>query len=395
MIGRSEPHGQLPSHRMNVFDDFERTDLDFAAYGEGNFSFLNRSTQPKFADARQIIENWFSHYPTHGQAELASRFRDKNTPQSFDSAFFELFLHEFFVRGGFRVEVHPQSSRSSRRPDFLITTPSDRRVYLEAIVATGVSKDEKATQSRIDSLYNALNQVVSPDFFIIVQHYNFEPTTPIPVSRVRKEVQRWIDGLDYEQVMALPKSDSFDDLPNYFVEHDEMTANLVAFPKKREARGLPDVPAVGGSSGAAFWDRAHEDIRSAVKKKRASRYDLGGLPYVVAVRCQDAFTRPSDVERALYGLRSGGGKQDLTQLAIADVEEGIWARRRGATNTSISGVLSVQNLYSWSLRETMVCLYQNPWATKPVNGEELAVTDASLTEEGVMYRSRDHLQRFS
>lgn len=345
---------------MRVFDSFNRSDLSFASYGEGNFSFLNRTNRPEFVAAREMIEDWFSRYPVSQQAELASRFRDKNTPESFDSAFFELFLHELFIKGGCGVEIHPLATGSAKRPDFLITTPSQRRLYVEAIVASGVSRDEKATQSRMDTLHNALNQVVNPDFFIYVRHDNFDPATPIPVSRVKRAVQRWIDGLDYETAMTFSKSESIDDLPRYVVEHDGMAAEIVAIPKKREARGLPDVPAVGGSSGSLFWVHTHEDIRSAVRKKRASRYDLGGLPYVVAVRCQDAFTRPSDVERALYGQRSSDAEPDLTQLATADIEEGVWAGRGGAINTSISAVLTVQLLFPWSVPDTKVCLDQNP-----------------------------------
>lgn len=379
---------------MSVFDDFSRTDMDFASYGEATFTFLNRSNRPAFVFAREMIEDWFTRYPCREQPQLAARFRDKNSPHSFNSAFFELFLHEFFTRGGCGIEVHPESNSSSKRPDFLIKTPGGQGFYLEAVLVTGLSNDERASQARMDALYNALNLVICPDYFIFVHHDGFDTITPIPVSKVTKEVQRWIDGLDYEQIMRLQRSDSFDSLPCLLVEHDGQTAKLVAVPKKREARGLPDVPTLGGHSGGGSWVQTHLDIRSAVRKKPASRYDLGGLPYVVAVRCQDAFTTPSDVERALYGIRSGEVFQDLDRLAIADLEDGIWSGRRGATNTSLSGVMSVHDLYPWSLRSTMMYLFQNVWARVPVDGEEVGVTEANLGTEGIHYMTRNHLQRF-
>jgi hypothetical protein len=244
------------------------------------------------------------------------------------------------------------------------------------------------------TIYNALNQVVCPDFFINVLHFNFQPSTPIPISKVRRKIQRWIDGLDYEEVMAIPKRDSFDVLPSHFIEHEGNTVKLVAIPKKLEARGLPDVPTVGGRSGDAVWVHTHEDIKSAVKKKHSSRYDLGGIPYVVAVRCPDALTRPMDVERALFGLASGDRERDLDRHAISDLEDGIWAGVRGATNTSISGVLSVWDIYPWSVKSAAICLYENPWATRPLDAEELAVTDARLTPRGIEYNRRDSLLRF-
>lgn len=379
---------------MSVFDDFRRTDMNFATYGEPTFSFLNRSNRPGFVAAREMIEDWFSRYPCPEQPQLAARFRDKNSAHSFHSAFFELFLHEFFTRGGCGIEVHPESNSSMKRPDFLITTPGGLRFYMEAVLVTGLSDDERASQARSDALYNGLNLVICPDYFILVHHDGFDPITPIPVSKVTKEVQRWIDGLDYEQIMALPRSDSFDSLPCLLVEHDGQTFKLVAIPKKREARGLPDVPPLGGHSGGGSWVRTHLDIRSAVKKKRASRYDLGGLPYVVAVRCQDAFTTTADVERALYGLRSGDVPHNLDELALADMEDGIWSGRRGATNTSLSAVMSVHDLHPWSVRSTMIYLFQNPWAKIRVDGDDVGVTEATLRTEGIQYFSRDHLHRF-
>jgi hypothetical protein len=145
---------------MAIFDDFSRSDRGFATTGEASFSFLNRSNRPEVVAVREMIEDWFTHYPSQDQPELVARFRDKNTPENFDSAFFELFLHEFFRRGECQVEVHPRSSGSAKRPDFFIKTPTSRCFYLEAIVATGITREERATQSRIDDLHNALNQVV-------------------------------------------------------------------------------------------------------------------------------------------------------------------------------------------------------------------------------------------
>jgi hypothetical protein len=380
---------------MRVFDIFDRSDLSFASYGEENFSFLNRSNRPEFVAASEMIEDWFSRYPSSQQIELASRFRDKNTPQNFDSAFFELFLHEFFTRGGCEVVVHPESCGSSKRHDFLITTPTSVQFFLEAIVVTGVSQEERATQSRTDDFYNALNRVVSPDFLIIVRHFNFKPGSPIPLSKVRKAIQSWVDGLDYEQIMEIHQNTSYDALPTYDIQVPGGFARLVAVPKKREARGLPNVPAVGGNTGDEIWVHTHEDIKSAIKKKSPSKYDVGDSPYVIALRCQDTFTRPIDIGRALFGLPSPEGTHSLGQLSAAYIEDGVWAGHRGTINTSISGVLSVCNLHPWSLQAATVCLYKNSWAKRPFDTYELSVTEAVLNYDGVTYRSCDSLQRFA
>src|SRR5687768_4090571 len=88
----ARPSTDRPDSPM-VFDDFVRADIDFAQYSEGDFAFLNRSARPEFAAVRALIEDWFSRYPATHQAALGSRLRSR-TPHQFDSAFFELYLHE-------------------------------------------------------------------------------------------------------------------------------------------------------------------------------------------------------------------------------------------------------------------------------------------------------------
>jgi hypothetical protein len=188
--------------------------------------------------------------------------------------------------------------------------------------------------------------------------------------------------------MALPNRDSFDLLPRYEVKHDGCVAELIAVPKKREARGLPDVPPVGGQSGDCVWVRTHEQIRSALKKKAASHYDLGGLPYVVAVRMPDPFTRLDNLTRALYGVSSDLRKPDLPRDAIADLEDGFWATRRGSANTSLSGLLSVMNVFPWSVEEAKVCLFVNPWSSNPLASQGLELSEGRLTASGVEYLER-------
>jgi hypothetical protein len=371
---------------MTVFDESVRSDGEYATPGEGNFSFLNRTNIPQFVAARKQIEDWFSRYPSQVQAELAARLRDKNNPRSFDYAFFELFLHAFFRARGCGVEVHPEATRSTKRPDFLFTIPGGCRFFLEAVVATGTDQAERATEARVDSFYNAIGQIDSPDFFIVARHNNFKPETPIPVAKAKRRIERWLSTLDYEAVLAVSADDALEGLPTFHFEHEGASAELRAIPKKPEARGRPNDPTVGAHT-SDFWVTTHEDIKSAIKKKQPSRYDLGNLPYIVGVCCQVGHTRPRDIERALFGQRTDEEAADLQTMMIADREESAWASRAGPRNTSISGVLAVCHLHPWSVHATELCLYHHPCAKRPLNGEDLCLTEAVLTAEGISYSS--------
>jgi hypothetical protein len=377
---------------MNVFDEGVRSDLEYADFGEGNYSFLNRTSIPEFVAAREQIEDWFSRYPLRAQSELAARMRDKNSIRSFDSAFFELFLHEFLTNRGCAVEVHPESNGSAKRPDFFVKTPGAHRFFLEAIVATGADQAERATETRIDDFYNAINRIDSPDFLVFTRHCNFKPATSIPVGKAKRRIEQWLSTLDYEAALAQSVCGSVAGLPTLSFEHDGARAELVAIPKKPEARGLANTRPVGGYTSDFFWPTTHEDIKSAIKKKQPSKYELGDLPYVVGVCCKAGHTRPRDIERALFGRRSNEQEGDLDVLMAADLEEGAWSGPAGPRNTTISGVLSVTSLHPWSVQATKLCLYHHPCAKRLLNSEELSLTDAVLTPQGVYYSSprREH-----
>jgi len=82
-----------------LFDVFRRTDTDFKKHGESLFTFLNRSSQKEFARARDLLEDWYSNFPTHCHKDIRSRIRSGHE-MPFHSAFFELFLHAISVVSG-------------------------------------------------------------------------------------------------------------------------------------------------------------------------------------------------------------------------------------------------------------------------------------------------------
>ena len=52
----------------------------------------------------------------------------------FESAFWEVFLHEAYLRSGYSITIHPAVTGTSRRPDFLVEGDGTR-FYVEAVRA--------------------------------------------------------------------------------------------------------------------------------------------------------------------------------------------------------------------------------------------------------------------
>lgn len=105
-----------------LFEDKIRTDSEPAKHISNSFDFCDRNAQPQVGKVRNILNHWFSRYPENEQNELKCRFQ-----KEFDSALYELFLHELFISQGFNVTVHPKLPHTVKTPDFLLS----KRHYIE------------------------------------------------------------------------------------------------------------------------------------------------------------------------------------------------------------------------------------------------------------------------
>lgn len=114
-------------------------------------------------------------------------------PLQFESAFWELYLHELHLRLGFDIEVHPPGPRTTH-PDFLVNRGSER-FYLEAVVPVpsegGLDQPAGAATvtEYLDAAYN-------PDFFLAVRFIAGGGAVPRRRA-VAAEVERWLGELDW------------------------------------------------------------------------------------------------------------------------------------------------------------------------------------------------------
>jgi hypothetical protein len=184
---------------MKLFDDIVRDFAGPALFAEPGFTYLNRSARLSLDRVRAVLEDWFEHYPAPHQADLRGRFRSGKDRQHC-SAFFELLLHELLLRRGCCVEVHPQTGKDApKRPDFLVESPDGELFYLEAVLATAESAEAAAARSRMNDVYDALNRLHSPDFFIGMNVHG-APEAPVPAKQIRAFLKAKMDELDADAV---------------------------------------------------------------------------------------------------------------------------------------------------------------------------------------------------
>jgi hypothetical protein len=342
---------------IKLFDDFSRTYLTPGGYNESSFDYLNRSASEPICKIRRVLEDWFSRYPADHQLELSRRFRARD---EFDSAFFELWLHELMLRLGCEVEVHPTLPRTNRKVDFFVKSPQDKDFYLEAIHVSGASREESKSQARLNSFYDSLNYLNSPNFFINLD-VSGTPSTSVPGKEFKAFLERELSRLNPELIDHFLETRRFDLLPQWRFEHEGLRITCYPTPKPTELRGVSGVRTLATKTFGGVID-SESPIKNAVISK-AKRYGRLDLPLVVAVNTTDPFISDRDVLNALYGSIRGWNDAE-----IMNDSRGVWGSVDNPKWTRVSGVLATFKLRSDKL-VVPVCLYHNPRPAKPYGGE--------------------------
>ena len=346
---------------MRLFDDLVRTDQTAKTYTESTYAYYNRSARPGVAAMRDLLEQWFAIFPITGQGHIRGHFRSPIENQH-QAAFFELYLHELLVRLGFAVELHPPAESVATHPDYLASRNGKPAFYVEATLAGVPSAAAQAAGSRTAVVYDAINTMDSPNFFIGVE-VRGAPATPPPARRMRNDVAAWLSTLDLDLVRAL--DDDRNEVPTLRWTHDGWSVVFRPIPKGPKFRAKPGVRPIGVHMSEPGWLNTQGDIKDAIEKK-SSRYGNLGLPYLIALNVLSLHCDRTDVLNVLFGDETTlvSEKPDGT-LAVEAGER----RRNGALfgptgprRQIVSAVLVVSNLNPWSMGVDTPRLYHNPWA---------------------------------
>jgi hypothetical protein len=356
-----------------LFDITQRTDSRPAQYSEPRFTFLNRSARPGAEDVRSLMETWFAKYPQAHQAQLKRRLRSADN-RDFDSAFLELYLHELACRLGYSVEVHRRATDDSlRTPDFLLTSPDGQLSYLEAIVATNLSQEERGAASRANEVYDAINEIESPNFFLWLQ-VRGSPSTAVPRRNLKRTLTAFLRSQDPDECHRLFKEGGLDHLPRLSFSHGGWEIDFFPIAKSPRLRGKPGVRPIG----AQLFEAEMVDDRSAIRDaivEKATRYGNLGQPYVIAVNAVTQLLDNIDIGEALFGKETFVFRRDdATSSGKAEPElrrlgDGAWTSPLGSRYTRVSAVLIVSSLAPWTVADAQPRLYHNPWAKRPCTTE--------------------------
>lgn len=340
---------------MRLFDEFERTGSRPASDTESAFSAFNRLAWRNVGAIRQVLDGWFSSYPQAHQRALRSLFR--GTDAGFQGAFFELAVYRMLVQLGYEVQVNPQT-HFGRTPDFSAEA-EDGLFILEATV---VEPDTFQDSLREKLVFNELNRLRCPDFWLMAGSVRGTLTSNPPLKKIRQEAQDWLDGLDWHRVRDSHSTPG--EQWSFKLTHEDWALELSVIPRSEGARGEPAGRLLSGPWRWAMVDSSKSIVRAVQEKAR--RYRQVDAPLVVAVNCLDrGGVARIDELLALFGSEASTGEPDTARIPSHPVNSRsrIWDE---TTNTKVSAVLFFNEFQPSSMATARICLYENPWAAHPV-----------------------------
>jgi hypothetical protein len=318
-----------------------------------------------FDRIRALLEEWFQHYPTAARAELRARLRSESN-DTFSGAFWELYQHETLTRMGFDLTVHPQVPGTTKHPDFLAQRNGDVGFYLEATLAAP-SRDESAAAKRLGAIYDLVNNLDSPNFFLGLEVKKQGPSSPATV-RLRRDLLMWLDNLDADVLIADYLAQGTRHSRDHVWEEGGWRIDFTPIPKSPEHRAKPG-RAIGMTSEGASYIDTKGGLRRAIKEK-AGRYGLPDRPYIVAVLIEEDFTDDEDMVDALFGtvsyrmsMKADGALESAAPIRQRD---GPWFAHAGPSNTRVSAVMTAINLQPPLVARRAPRLWLNPWALQPI-----------------------------
>lgn len=337
-----------------MFSNRLRTDGSPADHSESTAAFLDRIAGSYWDQVRELIEAWVSDLPASARGDVVGRLKDDDYGQ-LSGAFWELYLHQTFLRSGYDITIHPIVLGSERQPDFLVSDGTEA-FYAEAktLVGRAANKGESARKAR---LYDRINKINCPNFFLGID-VNAVGPADISAKPLCRALESWVASLDPDVVIAAGSLIDTVDRFQWSVAGWELEFQPI--PVKPEAPGKPDHRVLGlfGPIRAA-WVNDDVTLRAALRDK-GSAYGALDHPLVIAVN-SFAFSHDNfDTMNALYGT-----EQVALSLNDPDVPpvpsrkaDGYWLAGTWA-HQHVAGVLLSRSMAPWRVAEEIPTFWQH------------------------------------
>lgn len=323
---------------------------------------MNRVGTPFWEQVRDLLEDFFGRYPAEHSEALRRDFRAR-LPGRHCAAWWELYLHELFLRLGYEVTIHPAVDGTDRKPDFGLHRESSDLLVEASVVFSGLAGDKEETGAAPSWMLAAFEHLENPNFFVSIHEITARGEEQLKRAEIVVPTEEWLAGLDPDQIARQYEAEGR--FPLIRIRRRGWEIELEALPVKHEARGRPGHRVLGSGPAKAGLVDDIDQLESKLKVK-AARYGRPAIPYVIAVLSLSGFMERIDVAQALFGREAVVIFDPEEAGRLVQQQNGFWFRSGGPINTRVSAVLMGVGLQPWSLTRVAPELWVNPWAEHPL-----------------------------
>lgn len=373
-----------------IFQDIPRTDSRNKQYSESDYEYLNRSDRDESECIRCTLNAWFKKYPDNEKQDLIARIKSRDNYQHY-SATFELYLHELLLNLGYEIDVHPQTNNCKNTcPDFLVTDSEGFQFYIEAVQSSDINKHERSGENRLNVVFDSINKITSYNYFLEIDYEDLPPSSPSG-KKLRTELEKWLNSLDYNEACSNLKDDDFSKLPKYTFTHEGWKALFTAIPRSAEKRETPLDNVIGMLSPGARWLSTWETIRDTLVAK-GKHYGALDLPLIIAVNANVFHLDRISIMEALFGqeqfIFNRNTKTEGPEMRRSP--NGLWQGPKGIRYKRISGILIGFGIKPWTFGVREMTLYKNPWAYNALKGRVFSMPFAEADEGKMKWHEGTH-----
>jgi hypothetical protein len=339
-------------------------------------------TRAEASVSRQTVNAWYEKFPDK-DGRFAARLRSEDNA-TFYQALDELHVYNLLRQNNpdVRYEV------GGVGPDF--------RIYLADACVGGVEvlslfQQQEWTDDELRHLRlaDSVCAAIAPTAGYFVD-YEIEQADQDPVPRrYIAFLRRELDRLPAHDTLAEELNASRSrDIPTATFRDDGVEIRTRFMPMRRDAPAKtdPDARIVGTGAIIGGTVTTAGRLRERVKAKAGSRYDIDGVPFLVAVGLHDVVGEDYEIINGLYGSEA----VDLRSHQAVRRGDGFFGvdatRAAGRRHRRVSGVAVVTGLQVWAPGEEDVALFHNPYAERawpkyglPATREFGPVTETSGT----------------
>jgi hypothetical protein len=281
---------------------------------------------------------------------------------------------------------HPEIPDTKKRPDFLASN-GQTSFYLEAKEATDKSDVERSNERKLGTLYNILNGMPSPNFFISINKVVLKNTDQPAGKRISNHFERLLSDLDPDEVTVRLNRDGLDGIPKLIYDDERIYLEISPIPKSVEGRNNPDLRTIGMYSGDVQFMQNDVTIKDAVRNK-AGRYGKFDRPYIVCINATGTIGIDDyEIENALLGSLA------IEYNINAPTPDERWVRKRdgffyglqGPEYTRVSGVF-ITNVNPANYQTADYRLFLHPFAAFPLATKSMELSVKYIQEDKVQFQ---------